>query len=176
MDLTTKSLPNTVRVGGRDFSIYTDFRKWMRFEIEVSRLRMEGHIDVSYLFKNEHPIQCDLRELFAFSRPKCELPRSMKSSNKIAFDYVIDADYIYAAFMSQYGIDLLEISELHWHKFLALFKGLKEDEMICKIMAYRGYEKTNSKRDIYAELQRAWEIELISEDQEERDKFSSYFD
>lgn len=177
MDLTTKSLPNTVRVGGRDFSIYTDFRKWMRFEIEVSRLRPGGNIDVLYLFKNEHPVACDIQELFVFSRPNSELPRSTKSFNKIPFDYAIDSDYIYAAFMSQYGIDLMEIPELHWHKFLALFKGLKEDEMICKIMSYRCYEKSDSKKDIYEDLQRAWEIEHITEeDKAERDKFSSYFD
>ena len=31
IDLTEKSLPNTIQVQGRDFSIHTDFRIWMRF-------------------------------------------------------------------------------------------------------------------------------------------------
>ena len=39
MDLTKKALPNTVTVGGRAYSIYTDFRVWMRFEIAVSKLK-----------------------------------------------------------------------------------------------------------------------------------------
>ena len=51
MDLTNKSLPNTVRVGGRDFSIYTDFRVWIRFEIAVSRLKRGENIDVSFVSK-----------------------------------------------------------------------------------------------------------------------------
>jgi len=75
------------------------------------------------------------------------------------------------------GFDLIEIEELHWHKFLALLKGLKEDEMISRIMMYRCYEKTDGKKDIYEELKYAWEIERITEaEQAEREKFSSMFD
>lgn len=177
IDLTKKSLPNTVSVGGRDFSINTDFRVWMRFEIEVSKLRHGEGLDVSYLFKGEMPNRCDLRELFAFSRPVSVLPKSIKHSDVIVFDYEIDADYIYSAFMSQYGIDLLEVEELHWHKFLALFKGLKESEVLCKIMAYRCYEKHDGKKDVYADLKRMWTIEKFTPEEEaEREKFNSYFE
>lgn len=176
VDLTKTSLPNTVAVGGREFSVYTDFRLWMRFETAVSKLKRGGEIDVSYLFKDEMPSRCDIRELFAFSRPKDELPRKIRHSDEVVLDYALDADYIYSAFMGQYGIDLLEIKELHWHKFLALFKGLKEDEVICKIMSYRCYEKPDEKKDIYEELKRSWEIEyLTEEEQAEIDKFSRYF-
>lgn len=177
MDLTKKSLPNTVSVGGRDFSIYTDFRLWMRFESEVSRMKRGDRIDIGYLFKNEKPPYCNIEELFAFSRPKEELPRKMHHSTVIVLDYMLDADYIYSAFMSQYGIDLMEVEGLHWHKFLALFKGLKDDEMICKIMSYRCYEKSDGKKDVYEELRQSWEIEYLSEEEQiEIDKFSGYFD
>ena len=83
LDLTRKSLPNTVRVGGSDFSIYTDFRVWMRFEIEVAKLRRGENIDVSYLFKNEMPANCNLNELFGFSRPETPLPRDIYHRNVI---------------------------------------------------------------------------------------------
>ena len=45
-------------------------------------------------------------------------------------------------------------------------------------MGYRCYEKnTDSDRDVYAELRYAWEIERsYPENQEETDKFSSYFE
>lgn len=176
MDLTKKSLPNTVSVGGRDFLIYTDFRLWMRFEMESCRMQPDDLIDVSYLFQGEVPQYCDIRELYAFSRPQDELPRQIKHTSEIVLDYGIDADYIYAAFMSQYGIDLINIEELHWHKFLALFKGLKDDEMICKIMSYRCYERSEEKKDIYEELKQMWRIEYTSrEEQEESDRFSNIF-
>lgn len=177
LELTKKrGLPNVVTINGNPYSIYTDFRLWMRFEIEVSKLQKDQSIDVSYLFMNDMPERCDLRELFVFSRPQNELPRSKGHSDVILLDYELDSDYIYAAFMSRYGIDLCEVEELHWHKFLALFNGLK-DELICEIMSWRCYEKSDTQTDVYAELREAWRIDRVSpQEQAARDKFSSYFE
>ena len=125
IDLTKKTLPNTVMVGGKAFSVYTDFRLWMRFEIEAGKLKPGEFLDISYLFKNDCPYQCDIRELFAFSHPKNELPRQTGyARNTIVLDYEHDSDFIYAAFLQQYGIDLCDVEELHWHKFLALLRGM----------------------------------------------------
>lgn len=178
MDLTQRALPNTVMVGGRAYSIYTDFRVWMRFEIAVSKLKRGETIDIAYLFKNEHPAYCNLKELFTFSRPESPLPRSISHSNVIALDYELDADLIYAAFLGQYGIDLVEVEHLHWHKFLALLSGLNDSTRLREVMGYRCYERSNDKdRDIYEEMRRAWEIERLSEEEQaEIDSFSSYFD
>lgn len=177
MDLTKRALPNTVMVGGRAYSIYTDFRLWMQFEIAVSKLRRGETIDISYLFKNDMPVYCNLTELFVFSRPQSPLPRPISHSNVIALDYELDADLIYAAFLGQYGIDLCEVEELHWHKFLALLSGLNESTKLREVMGYRCYEKTDNKKDPYEELRRAWEIDApISEkEQEELDDFNEMF-
>ena len=79
--------------------------------------------------------------------------------------------------MSQYGIDLIDIEELHWYKFLALFKGLKDDEIISKIMAYRGYEERDNKKDPYLDLKESWRIEYISpEEQAKIDEFNNMFE
>ena len=177
MDLTKRSLPNTVSVGGRDFFIYTDFRLWMRFEIAVGKMRRGDNIDVSYLFKNDMPSYCDLRELFSFSRPESPLPRQVSHTNVIALDYELDADLIYSAFLGQYGIDLFEVEELHWHKFLALLKGLNDSTVLFKVMGYRSYEKiTDKDRDICEEQRRAWEIIHVSEEEQaELDEFNELF-
>ena len=177
MDLTNKSLPNTVRVGGRDFSIYTDFRVWMKFEIAVSRLKRGEHINISYLFKNDMPTFCNIEELFTFSRPESPLPRVISHRDIVVLDYELDADLIYSAFLGQYGIDLIEIKELHWHKFLALLNGLNESTRLREVMGYRCYEKTTDKnKDVCEELRKAWEIIRISEEEQaEIDKFSSFF-
>jgi hypothetical protein len=179
MNLTKKSLPNTVCVGGRDFSIYTDFRLWMRFEIAVYKMKKDRNIEIGYLFKNEHPQYCNINDLFVFSRPKHELPRSIGgSSDVIVLDYELDADLIYSAFLGQYGIDLIDVEELHWHKFLALLGGLNESTRLREVMGYRSYKKDNRKdRDIYEELKAAWEIEPLMSDEEiaELDEFSKAF-
>ena len=178
MDLTIKSLPNTVNVGGKDFSIYTDFRIWMKFEIAVSKLKCGEKMDVSYLFKNDMPVFCNIVELFTFSRPQSPLPRQKTHRDVIVLDYELDGELIYSAFLGQYGIDLCEVEELHWHKFLALLKGLNESTRLREVMGYRCYQKSvNKNKDVYEELRRAWEIEHISEEEKaEIEKFSCLFD
>ncbi|WP_165442998.1 Gp15 family bacteriophage protein [Senegalia massiliensis] len=61
----------------------------------------------------------------------------LKADNIYSFEH--DDEYIYSAFLDQYGIDLKDIKHLHWWKFKSPFKGLKEDNLICKIMRYRIY-------------------------------------
>lgn len=179
MNLTKKGLPNVVEINGRPYSIYTDFRLWMRFEIAVSKMRSSDKIEIGYLFKNERPDYCNIVELFSFSRPQNPLPRSTgHGSDAIVLDYEVDADLIYAAFLGQYGIDLMEVEDLHWHKFLALLRGLNESTKLREVMGYRCYEKSHNKnRDVYEELRWAWQIERdYPEDHEEAEKFSNYFE
>ena len=56
------------------------------------------------------------------------------------YSFEEDAPYIYAAFLSQYGLDLTEIPFLHWWKFKALFGALEERHEFVKIMRYRSVE------------------------------------
>lgn len=51
-----------------------------------------------------------------------------------------DDDYIYSAFMTQYGIDLQDIEYLHWWKFRAMFNSLTSQNEIVKIMEYRSID------------------------------------
>ena len=145
----------------------------------MGRMKRTEHIDVSYLFKNEMPGRCKFAELFSFSRPENVLPRSTSSgSNNIILDYEIDADLIYSAFMEQYGIDLIDIEELHWHKFLALLNGLSGSTKLREVMGYRSYKKDNRKNvDIYEELRGAWEIypSVSEEEQAELEEFNAAF-
>lgn len=177
IDLTQNSLPNTITVSGREYSIYTDFRVWMRFENSLKGCHENDQIEIGYLFKNERPIYSNIRDILAFSRPPRELPRAVRgtSSDAIVIDFEIDGDLIYAAFLQQYGIDLVEIPELHWHKFLALLHGLKGTKL-DEIMSYRCYEKQQNKDiDPYEELREAWTIvpPLSQEEEDELEAFNA---
>jgi len=57
-------------------------------------------------------------------------------SKRNTFSFEHDAGYIIAAFMAQYGIDLTEC-DIHWHKFVALFRALTDQNEIIKIIGYR---------------------------------------
>ena len=54
------------------------------------------------------------------------------------FDYVQDAEAIFASFMSEYHINLLEQrGKMHWREFKALFNGLSENSYMQRIISIR---------------------------------------
>ncbi len=59
-----------------------------------------------------------------------------RRTSQKAYCFEQDADYIYAAFLSCYGIDLTD-SDMHWWKFRALFRALPQECELVKIMGYR---------------------------------------
>lgn len=63
---------------------------------------------------------------------------AIKKSPVPLLDFEEDGDYIYASFMQDYGIDLIdEQGRLPWKKFLYLFNGLSADTKIKQIMRIR---------------------------------------
>ena len=85
---------------------------------------------------------------------------------------------IYAAFLQQYNIDLIDVEELHWWKFLALLKGLNGTKL-DDVMKWRNYKKdTRPNVDVYEELRDAWEIqrELSEQEKLELEEFSKQFE
>ncbi len=60
---------------------------------------------------------------------------------RVLFDFEEDGEYIYASFMQDYGIDLIEQQgKLPWRRFMALFEGLSGNTKIKEVMKYRGME------------------------------------
>lgn len=56
-------------------------------------------------------------------------------------DFEEDGEYIYASFMLDYGIDLIDMQGiLHWKKFIALFQGLSDQSKISEVMRIRGMD------------------------------------
>ena len=177
IDLKRRGLPNTLEVHGRPYSIYTDFRTWLRVTEDLQKLRPGEYINLAYIFKNEHPAAISINDIMAFLNPPQELPRHAESSDTIAIDYSIDGDLIWAAILGQYGVDLVEVEDLHWWKFLCMIKGLNDSTKMREVMGFRCYEKHTDKTDPYEKLRAAWEIIKIDEaTQEELDRFSAVFE
>ena len=166
INLTTKSLPSTIQVQGRDFPVYTDYRIWMRFCIEFQRWKnagCKGILDISYLFTGELPAFYGIEDyagIFDFAFPICKVPNGSGDGEQTLY-YEYDGDYIYAAFMQNYGIDLME-SDLH------------------EIMGYRSYtgEKQDKPEQQYRKLKYAWTPipDETEEEKEAEEEFNKYFD
>lgn len=59
------------------------------------------------------------------------------------YDLQQDAQYIYASFLKDYGIDLFEQQgKLHWKKFNALLMSLSDDTMFKKVISIRQRKET----------------------------------
>jgi hypothetical protein len=172
IDLKKAKLPEAVEVDGSLYTIHTSFKYWLRF-LELIADNQTPPQDFDFMYIEEKPASRinGLIALVQFCNPPQILPRTERkeqSSDK-AVDYAIDADYIFAAFMERYGIDLVE-SDMHWYKFQALFMGL-HDTKLNEIIGYRLYENTSGKRDNYTrqmeKLRTAWELPQESDEEDE---------
>lgn len=64
-----------------------------------------------------------------------EVEDSVSSNGKIAYDFEIDSDLIYASMFTQYGVEI-DKEKMHWFKFIAMFRCLKDTEL-NDLMYYR---------------------------------------
>ena len=163
----SKGLPDTITVDGKSFLIKTDFREWLKF----ARI-IEGEptlADLLYLFVDDYPLTDFSMELVEFFTNENPLPNYTGTSSEPILDYMIDSEYIYASFYSEYGIDLIS-ANLHWHQFKALLIGLPDDCKIKEIMAMRSYKKDNKKPEKVAEEnKRAWSLSKVKNKKNEKE-------
>lgn len=158
MNLLIDGLPETVEIAGQEVGIDTSFRTGILFE----ELMMDGSMDdieklqtalLLYFPGAEFgpgAIPEAVQAMLWFYRCGAEAPKKQEGGvsapeEEPPYSYEHDADYIYAAFLGSYGIDLARTS-LHWWQFRALFRSLPEDTQFMKIVGYRSIDsKTLSK-------------------------------
>lgn len=172
IELKKSRLPESVEVDGSLYPVQTSFKYWLRFlELLADRNTPPGDFDFIYTDRKPPSRLNGLTALVQFCSPPQILPHTdkLEESSEKAVDYAIDADYIFAAFMERYGIDLVE-SDMHWYKFQALFKGLHGTKL-NEIIGYRLWENTSGKRDAYTcqmeKLKTAWELPQESDEEDE---------
>lgn len=180
----TSALPNAVTVNGRAFFIKTDFRVWLKFDRDldesgIESVKLENILENPLEVPEMEEIEGFVNGIMEFYVNKNELPRSTGNGGERVLDYYMDGDYIYAAFLEQYGIDLVDIEYLHWHKFQALIRGISDNTMLGKIMSYRGYKNSGNKsyEKQMQELKYIWSLptKYTDEEQEKIDEFDTYF-
>ena len=148
MNILIDILPNKIEVEGIEYDINSDFRTSMLFELMMSDNELDNKQKIEQALKLYYPkvpenINEAMDQLLWFYRCGKDLitsGESGKGKSTQIYDFNFDDDYIYSAFLDQYGIDLQDVENLHWWKFKAMFKSLKEDNEIVKIMGYRSMD------------------------------------
>ena len=182
MGILKSRLPTSVLINGVEYPIRSNFRTMIRLE----ELLQDPDVDEQdrvwlalRLFYPEIPEDTDkaVDQLLWFYRcdkqenlyQKKARKRKVKRTDRI-YDFQYDDDYIYAAFMSQYHLDLHEVEYLHWWKFRAMFNSLNDDTQFVKIMEYRAVELDKvpkEKRAFYKRMKQLYALPL-SQSEEER--------
>lgn len=159
-------LPETVDIDGIEYRINSDFRISILFELLMQddelgkRQKLVQGLQLYYP-EIPHNVTMAVDKMIWFYRCGKETGNGGHGSGsgraKQIYSFEHDDDYIYAAFLEQYGIDLQDIEELHWWKFRALFRGLSEDTEFVKIMGYRSVkitsEMSKEQREFYKKMQ-----------------------
>ena len=176
MSILTEKLPCSIEVGGKEIYIRTDYRVWLKFEsimFDASKVSIKkiadaviNCIDASKSKTLPENLQELIEALMLFhgcnEKPKTKKTNESENRKAPVFDFEEDAAYVYAAFLAQYGIDLVEIPHLHWFKFNALFRSLDDTSKIMKIMSWRDMDlskiKDSEQRKVYSKLKETFAL------------------
>lgn len=139
----TERLPKAVMVDGVRYPIRTGFRSWVRFDALLTESDLPYHerlaLALSAVLK-EKTLPDNLGGLLSalFDFYACGAQKSGKGAKGggRVLSFTQDAPLIYAAVLSQYGVDLTRKNP-HWHAFCAMLCGLDADCTLSKIMGYR---------------------------------------
>lgn len=181
MNLLIDLVPNTVEIDNEEYEINSDFRISILFELLMQDSSVEDEDKYNMALNLYYPQippkdkrNEAVEQMLWFYRCGKDVIKSKgngkgKSVTQI-YSFEHDDDYIYAAFMDQYNIDLQDIEYLHWWKFKAMFKALKEDNEIVKIMGYRSMDiskiKDKEQKANYKKLKQLYEIPISKDERE----------
>lgn len=163
MNILIDRLPSSVEVGGRLYAIDTSYTTSIRFENLMLDDTIDGRHKLLLALNLYFPdIPKDtaraLKAVQTFYACDRSGPnRSSRSAGEAIFSFDYDAPYIYAAFRSQYGIDLQQEQNMHWWVFRALMESLDESTLFVKILEYRATDTKKMKgeqRKYYEKLRK----------------------
>lgn len=189
MSLLTSKLPTSVIINNLEFKLNTNFRNSIVFEElilnediskeEVQNKALELYYNRPIIKEYRLPALQGIMWFYSCGRPEEEMEgrKEYNSKAKISdiYSFKYDDQFIYSAFLNQYGIDLQDIDYLHWWKFKAMFKSLKSDNKIVEIMGYRSMDlnsiKDGSQKAFYKKMKDLYKLpEIINKDELEKQK------
>ncbi len=193
MSLITSPPAEYITVGGKEYKINTDYRVWIQVEQLLKSLKDSPEETYTRILTlcftgdggERLPLPKTWKEtieaIFAFYTANAEKPnekeqRSVGEKAQRIYDFEYDGDYIWAAIMQQYGIDISEM-RLHWWKFKALFSSITSDTKMGKIMEYRAVDLSSiSDRKMKSQYMRLKEIFALPDNRSEDEKEQDFAD
>jgi len=173
MNILCDTLPSNIEIDGKKYELNTDFKVWVKFHSIMCDKKLSDRekfiliilncFDTNKCNKLPPNAESTLNALICFyGGNNVERAESKPKSNiKRLFDFEEDAEYIFSAFYIEYGIDLTDTS-MHWYKFLALFRGLGDNNIFTKIVTYRGINlddiEDKKRRSFYVNMKKKYAL------------------
>lgn len=186
-------VPEEVEIGGTMYRINSDYRVSVLFELMMSDDELDARDKIALALDLYYGCVPDdigqaVEKLLWFYRCGDEVKKKQEKrfdektgkfvpvdnskTSDLVYSFEHDAQYIYAAFMEQYGIDLTE-EDMHWWKFRALFRSLNESTKFVKIMGYRSIEISPSmskqQRMFYENMKELYALPVSQKEQDRQD-------
>ncbi len=156
INILIESLPDAVEIDGQPIVIDTDFRTALRVILAFEDVTLADLEKQAILLDNLYPVLPDnVTEAFAQGM-KFLNGGEVDSDDDVPglrlYSCERDANLIFAAFRQTHGIDLENVKDLHWWKFLALFNDLGAETTFCNLVGLRKRIKTGkaSKEELSA--------------------------
>ncbi len=166
--------PDQAEVNGSRYEIRTNFRTSILFELMMQDDSLDAGEKVQKALNLYYPVLPDdlhaaveaVLWFYRCSKEETTIQKRMaarRGKNQI-YSFEHDAGYIYAAFLSAYGIDLQDIEYMHWWKFRFLFHALPKDTEFVRIMEYRSIDINDKmpkeQKDFYKKMKRLYALPL----------------
>lgn len=190
INMLLDDLPESVEVQGIIYPVNWGYRAMILIEIAMfdtgreEEQRVLDALNIFYLNRIPPDLPAALDMLLWFHRcgkkeKKEETKKGApaKKQTKRSYCFEQDAPYIYAAFLTQYGIDLNKTQNtgLHWWKFHAMFESLDENLKLCKIMYYRVASLnglSSEKRKFLIEMKKLYALEEANQNLDDKMKLA----
>ncbi|AVP66030.1 hypothetical protein C3B64_17995 [Clostridium botulinum] len=185
MNMLIDLVPTTIEIEDVEYKINSDFRTSILFELLMQDNELSEEDKIMQALQLYYPvIPSNINEaveqmLWFYRCGKDIIPSKGTGKGKSTqiYNFEYDDDYIYSAFLDQYRIDLQDIEYLHWWKFKAMFKALKEDNEIVKIMGYRSMDlskiKDKEEKNYYRKMQELYKIPIAKDEKDKLEEINN---
>jgi hypothetical protein len=182
-------LPQYTKSG---LQIRTDFRESIKFELLMQDRNLSEDVKIMQALQLYYydpnkitDIKKAIDDILWFYKCGKEMQEnnsinyeeSTQEKTKQIYSYEFDDEYIFSAFLEQYGIDLNEIEYMHWWKFKALFNSLNENTQFVKVMSYRNMNiakiKDKEMKAHYKKMQELYKLPDMRTEEEKESDFAN---
>jgi len=164
-----KLFPVTIDITGNKYIINADYRAVLRIfailhDKNVNEYKRVEKL-IEWFFADELPENITLEMINAAFADFVNPPKETVSDyserdgelQENQYDYDFDAEEIYASFIAEYGIDLIEVEFLHWYKFKILLSNLPPESAFKRKIELRFMDLSPYKGQALADMTRAKE-------------------